>query len=317
VQNDPANCGGCGSACAAGQVCSAGKCGVACLGGSTLCSNLCVDVQNDAKNCGACGNACAAGQVCSAGKCGVTCLGGSTLCSNKCVDVQNDAANCGKCANACAAGQVCSAGVCGIVCEGGTTKCGNSCVNTQSDPANCGACGTACGAGKACVGGTCKALLLYTFSGVQTNVPIANLTGWSQCYVDLYNNSATTLATIQAACPQAQLLLGCRATGSTTLITAANAPRTDVLFDTGTNDQTTLHTANGVGWYFNSSWSWGYVQAGDAVQKFSCDVLTSGANDKRTCWHTSAGNINGGYRCGVNTGLNGSGAYERVIFQAP
>ena len=147
VQNDAANCGGCGKACAAGQVCSAGVCGVTCLGGSTLCSNKCVDVKDDAANCGGCAKACAAGQVCSNGTCAVTCLGGSTLCANKCVDEQNDAANCGGCGVACAAGQVCAAGKCGITCLGGTTLCGNVCSNTSYDPANCGGCGKPCSAG--------------------------------------------------------------------------------------------------------------------------------------------------------------------------
>jgi hypothetical protein len=128
-------------------VCSGGKCGVTCLGGSTLCSNKCVDVQNDAANCGSCGKACAAGQVCAAGVCGVTCLGGSTLCSNKCVDVQNDAANCGGCGKTCAAGQVCAAGQCGVVCLGGTTLCSGKCVDTKVDAANCGGCAKVCASG--------------------------------------------------------------------------------------------------------------------------------------------------------------------------
>ena len=73
------------------------------------------------------------------------------------------------------------------------------------------------------------------------------------------------------------------------------------------------HNANGVGWYFNNSWSWGYAPVGQMVNRNSCDV---NAGVDRLCWHTSAGNINGGYRCGSNTGLNGSVAFERIIYQA-
>ena len=275
-----------------------------------------MNTQNDPGNCGGCGVTCPAGQVCSSGQCGLQCSGGSTKCGNACVNTQNDPGNCGACGVTCPAGQVCSSGQCGLVCAGGTTKCGNACVSTQNDPANCGACGTVCAAGKACVSGTCQSLALYTFSGVATNVPIAQLVGWSQCYIDTYANSATALTTILAQCSQAKLLLGCRPTGTSTLVVAANAPRADVIFDT-TGDQTTLHQANGVGWYYNTNWSWGFVQGGDPVQKFSCDVLTSPNNDRRMCWHTGGGNINSGYRCGTNTSLNNSNTYERLVFQAP
>ncbi|MFO0647722.1 MAG: hypothetical protein U0326_15880 [Polyangiales bacterium] len=79
---DPANCGGCGVRCAAGQVCSGGVCGSTCLTGLSACGGRCVDVQSDNANCGACGTACPTGQGCIAGMCrrlmildpaGVTC----------------------------------------------------------------------------------------------------------------------------------------------------------------------------------------------------------------------------------------------------
>ena len=41
---------------------------------------------------------------------------------------------------------------------------------------------------------------------------------------------------------------------------AAHAPRTDVLFDTGTGN--VPHDANGVGWYYNGNWSWGFAPQG-------------------------------------------------------
>jgi hypothetical protein len=163
--------------------------------------------------------------------------------------------------------------------------------------------------------GTVDEGCLYTFSGVQTNVPIASLTGWTQCYMDLYNNSSTPLTTILAQCNKNKLLLGCRTNNAATLIVAAHAPRTDVTFDT-TGDQVTLHQANGVGWYYNNNWSWGFVQGGDPVQKFSCDVLSTPNNDRRMCWHTGGGNINSGYRCGTNTSLNGATSHQRLVFHA-
>ncbi|MBI4704714.1 MAG: hypothetical protein HY744_26730 [Deltaproteobacteria bacterium] len=75
---DPENCGGCGVACEAGEVCSAGKCGVECLGGTTKCGKQCVSTDLDPQNCGGCNSACGVGQVCSGGQCGIECLGGTT-----------------------------------------------------------------------------------------------------------------------------------------------------------------------------------------------------------------------------------------------
>ncbi len=155
TDHDPAHCGACGNACAAGQVCSAGACGLTCGGGTTDCSGACVDTDHDPAHCGACDNACATGEVCSAGTCGVACLGGTTMCGSSCVDTDNDPAHCGACDDACAAGEVCSAGTCGVTCLGGTTMCGSSCVDTDNDPAHCGACDDPCASGEYCDGGTC------------------------------------------------------------------------------------------------------------------------------------------------------------------
>ena len=67
---DVANCGACGTACAAGQVCSAGTCATTCQAGLNVCGGSCRDLQTDAANCGACGTACILGQSCIAGVCG-------------------------------------------------------------------------------------------------------------------------------------------------------------------------------------------------------------------------------------------------------
>jgi len=57
--------------------------------------------------------------------------------------------------------------------------------------------------------------------------------------------------------------------------------------------------------------SWGFVRAGDTVQKENCDIDGSGANDERLCWHL---NDFGGYRCGSVQDLNDSSAFERVVY---
>ncbi|MBI4706249.1 MAG: hypothetical protein HY744_34565, partial [Deltaproteobacteria bacterium] len=155
VELDPANCGQCNNACAAGQVCSGGMCALQCAGGTTKCGSACANVQNDPAHCGGCGNACPGGQVCAAGVCSLQCNGGTTKCGSKCVDTAIDPANCGSCGKGCGKGEICSAGACELFCGGNLTKCGNACVDTQTDPANCGGCGQACGKGQACQAGKC------------------------------------------------------------------------------------------------------------------------------------------------------------------
>ncbi len=151
------------------------------------------------------------------------------------------------------------------------------------------------------------------FFGVQVNTPISALTGWTQCYLDTYDNAATPVATILAACGQANLLLGCRDTGSPNLTAFAHAPRADVLFDCGPQTICTKQS-NGAGWYFSDSYSWGFAPGGQTVNRDSCDI-NNPADGGRLCWHTFAGMINGGYRCGSNLDLNNSTAFQRIIFQ--
>jgi hypothetical protein len=158
------------------------------------------------------------------------------------------------------------------------------------------------------------------FSGVATNLPIAALGGWTQCYSDTYALAGTPLLGIFGSCPQANLLLGCRATGSSTLDVAAYAPRADVSFDTGTSN--VPHNANGVGWYYNGNYSWGFAPEGDPINRNACDTvdssLLSGTDgDKRLCWHTLNNALNNGWRCGRADSLNFSSAYERLVFEHP
>jgi hypothetical protein len=108
----------------------------------------------------------------------------------------------------------------------------------------------------------------YAPVGPQTNVAEATVTGggWSECYSDLYDNENLNTATMLSQCSGGQLMLACRPAGSGTLTLLAAAPRADVLFDTGDNNNVT-HAANGSGWYYNegSTDFWGFVRAGDSV----------------------------------------------------
>jgi hypothetical protein len=109
--SDRRNCGGCGQACAVGQVCEASSC--VCQAGTSLCDGRCVVLATDPANCGACGTSCAQGQVCERAQCKSACTAGVSLrCGDSCVDATTDVANCGGCGNACQAGQQCVAGAC-------------------------------------------------------------------------------------------------------------------------------------------------------------------------------------------------------------
>ncbi len=265
--------------------------------------------------------------VSAGGVCGGACAANFADCNlNKQVDgcesdLRTDANNCGACATVCSAAhikQVCAASACSGDCATGFADCnGNKqtdgCeVDTQTDNLNCGGCGNVCGAGLACSGGKCTSL--YTFTGIAQNLPVTSLAGWSQCFVEPFGQVGTSIDKVKLACSGGQLMMACRKKGSATLQLAAYAPRSDVLFDTGVRN--VLHVANGVGWYFSGTWSWGFAPPNETVERNNCDVGTS-SGEKRMCWHTLNNGLDGGYRCGSDDVLNGSFDFERLLFQAP
>ncbi|MFO0651409.1 MAG: hypothetical protein U0326_34610 [Polyangiales bacterium] len=85
-RSDRDNCGVCGRACGAGNVCQNGACVPDCAATETLCAGgdggapRCASLQTDRENCGACGRACGRDQVCAGGTCTFMCTGTTTEC---------------------------------------------------------------------------------------------------------------------------------------------------------------------------------------------------------------------------------------------
>ena len=158
------------------------------------------------------------------------------------------------------------------------------------------------------------------FPGVAVNLPVASLQGWKECYKNYYSDYGPDLDWLQAQCPLPKLMLACRKTGSNILQTAAMGNRNDVFFDTGWANSP--HDANGVGWYYNNSWSMGFAPAGAPLNRWSCDTNSApgwgndfGDGPQRLCWHTGGNQVNGGWRCGNDVSLWDQ-SWERLVYQS-
>jgi hypothetical protein len=157
------------------------------------------------------------------------------------------------------------------------------------------------------------ALAAYYPSGPQTSVDKSQLDGWAPCFTDLYADNTHSLSDILSQCDGDPLMLAAGLADSQTLTVLAAAPRADVIFDTGESNDP--HNANGSGWYFNSSWSWGFAKQGDPISRDECDILLDPNSDLRLCWHTGSGLLTGGYRAGATINLNGSTDYARYVYE--
>ncbi len=168
VATDVANCGSCGNACAAGQVCSGGSCAASCGSPYTSCvdAGYCADTLIDPSNCGGCGVVCPpTAPLCSGGSCSASCAAPYGPCPQGapayCADIASDPLNCGGCGTRCPENADCVGGQCALACAPPVgTLCGDHCVDPLTDSANCGGCagdgGNACLPGQQCVDGGCS-----------------------------------------------------------------------------------------------------------------------------------------------------------------
>ena len=165
--SDNANCGACGNACGAEQVCQGGACVTSCSSTQTLCGVASSDAGADASTD-------ASTDASSDASGDASRDGGGAYCAN----FKTDNANCGGCGVICGAGQICSAGACASECVTGQTTCtvmgSTYCANLQSDNANCGTCGTACSTSAVCVAGMCVSAAYYTLTGTVDPTTVFN-----------------------------------------------------------------------------------------------------------------------------------------------
>ena len=150
-------------------------------------------------------------------------------------------------------------------------------------------------------------------SGPQAFVEKGKLDGWEPCFTGLYNGTES-LDAVLTQCDGDPLLLAGGPTASSTLTVLAAARRADVIFDTGAGNDP--HDANGSGWYYNGSLSWGFAKQGDPINRSECDSLVTPNPELRLCWHTASNGLAGGWRAGAVTNLNASEDYTRYIYQA-
>ena len=164
---------------------------------------------------------------------------------------------------------------------------------------------TWCGGADAGGGGNALA-----FSGVRTNVPNGDVVGWQECHRSTYNAN-TPMANILQACNGAQIMYGCQRNGAGAWQVLAQGARDVVFRDIGQVNNPVVD--NNVAWYFSPNWSLGFAPVGQAISRNSCDTQ-NGLADQRICWHSGGNAMNGGWRCGANTGLNGDAGWTRVIW---
>ena len=154
---------------------------------------------------------------------------------------------------------------------------------------------------------------LYEFSGIKKNLAMDELDGWTVCNQTLFSKMGNPLSKIYEDCRAQYVMLACRPTGSNILTVAAYGTYDKIFNDIGESNAGTVE--NGVKFYFSDNYSIGFAQADKSLERDSCDIGDEAA-ESRLCFHTSNKALQGGYRCGATTSLNGSDDYERLFFKS-
>ncbi len=235
ITSDTKNCGGCGAACAAGQVCMLGKCQASCGVGYSECDGGCYDVQRTGAHCGRCGSDCGEKQSCSEGACVDTCPSGQVSCGGACVDTAFHSSHCGGCFQACEGSLVCSEGACvsdefGKRCRFGLQRCSQTCVNIMTNKSHCGGCGSTCKSGETCNSGKCQAPQPTSTNFAQMKVGSVTLPTCS--YTKVSGSGSNTIYNIQCGSLSVIEMQGTISSGSSYDLVTVDSLSAESIFNT-------------------------------------------------------------------------------------
>ena len=163
-----------GTACGAGQFCSAGTCQAGCVIGGTFyaggaanpadaCQSCVPGTSNNAWSNATDGTTCGTGEICSGGACQSGCYISGQFYGAGSANPGSSCYVCTPSTSTTAWTALTDNTPCGAGADAGFYCCGGSCADTQNDGANCGKCGNACTATAPsttqCLAGYCLATL--------------------------------------------------------------------------------------------------------------------------------------------------------------
>jgi len=174
--------------------------------------------------------------------------------------------------------------------------------------------GTACTSGSGPTGGGPAQSRYPSGQGIVQGLSLTTLkaAGWTVCYEGDYGAAGDDIATILAGCNGTDLMLACRASASSDTLVLAAADSRSVVTTIDPDLEDGHHVANGVGWYYTGSLSWGFFPAGEPVLRLNCDGAPT-VPEKRLCWEAVDGKLAGGYRCGATVDLGADVTWRRLI----
>ena len=150
-------------------------------------------------------------------------------------------------------------------------------------------------------------------SGVQVeSVSLMKLSGLgcTACYDEPYG-SKTTMTNV-SSCVGPHIFVGGLASNATIFLLGAFGPVSVLRNHTYHNSARRM---NGVCWYSNTNHSFGFLECGTELDQNKADVGTTSPKS-RLSWNLDNGL--GGYRAGVNVGLNEDNqAWRKLIYNCP
>lgn len=150
------------------------------------------------------------------------------------------------------------------------------------------------------------------FEGIRENTPDALLLGWTPCYRFSYADEGEVEDMLRL-CDGQWVMAGCREIGAERWQLLAMGRRAAIFEPTGPGNDA-LTDENGVSWYFDADFSFGFLPLGSEAFREKCDTVEA-EGALRMCWHARDGVFRSGYRCGEAL-LNEDADWERAVWTA-